>query len=126
MSIGRRISVSRKPRHSFPKKGEEGDGKPNTGRPKGTLNHFSADLRDMILRALHEKGGVKYLVEQAEANPKTFMALLSRVVPLSIKQEYPIPTDEELKIMTPIDMMRWCMRYAMLDPTKIPMVLEAA
>lgn len=122
-----RIAVPRQPRHKFAKKGEaDSKGKLNTGRPKGSQGKFSGDLRQMILEALHAEGGTEYLRKQATENPKTFMALLARVIPLSIKQEYPIPTDEELKVMTPIDMMRWCMRYAMLDPTKIPMVLEAA
>jgi hypothetical protein len=38
----------------------------------------------MVLQALHRVGGVRYLAEQAIANPTTFMTLLAKVMPTSI------------------------------------------
>jgi hypothetical protein len=38
----------------------------------------------MVLQALHRVGGVRYLAEQAIANPTTFMTLLAKVMPAHI------------------------------------------
>lgn len=54
------------------------------GRPVGALDKGNADLRQMILAALHESGGVQYLVKQAEANPSGFMSLLGKVLPKEV------------------------------------------
>ena len=54
------------------------------GRQKGTPNKQTAELKQMILDALTKKGGVKYLVAQADENPKAFMALLGRVLPMQV------------------------------------------
>lgn len=54
------------------------------GRPKGVPNKTTAALKDMILQALHENGGVAYLSYQAQSDPKAFMALLGRVLPLQV------------------------------------------
>lgn len=51
------------------------------GRKKGTTNVVSADLRQMILDAAKEVGGVKYLVRQAEENPNMFMQLWGKILP---------------------------------------------
>ena len=39
------------------------------GRRPGTPNKITRDIREMILVAFHEAGGVAYLVKQAKANP---------------------------------------------------------
>lgn len=54
------------------------------GRPKGVPNKLTADLRAMILAALDRAGGENYLYEQALENPKAFLALLSRVLPMTV------------------------------------------
>ena len=54
------------------------------GRPKGVTNKNTKALKDMILGALHEKGGVDYLVEQAGENPTAFLSLIGKVLPLTI------------------------------------------
>lgn len=38
----------------------------------------------MIVMALNKAGGVSYLVRQSEENPKAFMALVGRVVPVKL------------------------------------------
>lgn len=52
------------------------------GRPKGAINKVNAALKDMILGALGEAGGVAYLTKQAGENPVAFMGLVGRVLPL--------------------------------------------
>lgn len=53
-------------------------------RPPGVPNKISAILKDMILQALDDAGGVSYLVEQARENPGPFLALLGKVLPMQV------------------------------------------
>lgn len=60
-------------------------GKKTGGRQKGTPNKLNAALKDMILEALNEAGGVDYLVKQAKKrNPGPFLALVGKVLPLQV------------------------------------------
>ena len=57
------------------------------GRPAGSPNKLTSELKEMIREALelaHENGGVAYLVEQSKANPKAFLALLGRILPIDV------------------------------------------
>jgi hypothetical protein len=66
-----------------PKKtGRFGPGNP--GKPKGAVSKINADVKAMVLEALHHAGGAEYLCMQAFDNPKAFMALVSRVLPLTV------------------------------------------
>jgi hypothetical protein len=56
------------------------------GRKKGTPNKVTGALKDMVLQALADAGGVQYLVTQAKENPNAFMGLVGRVLPLQVKQ----------------------------------------
>ena len=59
----------------------KGSGKvPGSGRKKGTPNKVNALLKDQILQALDELGGVAYLVKLAKENPTAFSALLGRIL----------------------------------------------
>lgn len=59
--------------------------KPNTrGRPKGSPNKTTAAVKDMILTALDNAGGIDYLVSQASANPTAFLTLVGKVLPLQV------------------------------------------
>lgn len=55
-----------------------------SGRVKGVPNKTTAALKDMILKALDQAGGVKYLTDQATKNPVAFMGLIGKVLPLQI------------------------------------------
>lgn len=55
------------------------------GRKKGVPNKVTGALKDMILQALSNAGGVTYLEEQAQKQPTAFLALVGRVLPLQIK-----------------------------------------
>lgn len=61
--------------------------KAGPGRPKGALNKVNAELKDMILGALSDAGGQKYLAEQARNNPGPFLALIGKVLPHQITGE---------------------------------------
>lgn len=54
------------------------------GRQAGTPNKVTATLKDMILQALDEQGGIEYLKKQAEATPSAFMTLLGKVLPTQV------------------------------------------
>lgn len=54
------------------------------GRPKGATNRNTRALKDMILGALDEAGGVEYLLAQSEKNPAAFMTLIGKVLPTTL------------------------------------------
>src|SRR3954453_15174249 len=57
---------------------------PPGGSRKGRPNKIGADVRAMVLTALDRAGGVDYLHEQANVNPKAFLALIGRIIPTQI------------------------------------------
>ena len=67
-------------------------------------------LNEMICEALEGVGGVAYLIQQAEKNPRAFLSLVAKVIPPQAVQNEPVVqvvrwarTDEEA---TP-DPSRW-------------------
>lgn len=54
------------------------------GRAKGTPNKVTGAVRDMVVQALTEEGGVNYLRDQARENPRAFLALVARCIPAHI------------------------------------------
>jgi hypothetical protein len=54
------------------------------GRAKGTPNKFTGALKDMVLEALNDAGGVDYLKRQADENPTAFLTLVGKVLPLQL------------------------------------------
>lgn len=62
-------------------------GKGNPGKPKGAKNKVTTELKDMILQALGDAGGVDYLTERAK-DPKTasaFLTLVGKTLPMTVK-----------------------------------------
>ena len=60
-----------------------GQARPKTGgRVKGTPNKTTAAIKDMIIAALDNVGGIKYLEAQAHGNPTSFLSLVGKIVPL--------------------------------------------
>ena len=60
-------------------------GSPKTGgRKKGTPNKIPAQVREMILEALDNKGGVAYLERQADENANAFLTLVGKVLPMQV------------------------------------------
>jgi hypothetical protein len=60
------------------------------GRQKGTKNSAPA-IRTLLEESLTELGGVKYLVKQGTENPKSYMALLSRAMPMQVQGDSTAP-----------------------------------
>ena len=54
------------------------------GRVKGTPNKLTGDVKAMVLKALNGAGGAAYLQRQADENPGAFMALVGKVLPLTV------------------------------------------
>lgn len=61
-----------------------GDGTPGPGRPKGSPNKVTSDVKAMILTALGKAGGADYLLTQAQTNPNAFMSLVGKVLPMTV------------------------------------------
>jgi len=61
-----------------------GDGTPGPGRPKGSQNKLTADVKAMILAALDKAGGADYLLLQAQTNPNAFLTLVGKVLPMTV------------------------------------------
>jgi hypothetical protein len=60
-------------------------GKARVGRPPGTPNKVSADIKEMVCTALNMVGGAKYLARKAESHPAAFMGLVAKVLPHQIQ-----------------------------------------
>jgi hypothetical protein len=75
------------------------------GRPKGSPNKITADLKRAILEAAEaagaEGGTVGYLTTQATANPASFLTLLGKVLPMQLQgdPDHPIITVIERRIV---------------------------
>jgi hypothetical protein len=57
------------------------------GRPIGALNKLTKTAKDMISGALDELGGQQWLVEQARLEPKAFMQLVGKLLPLQLAND---------------------------------------
>jgi len=71
---------------------------PKGGSRKGIPNKVTKELKDMILGALDKAGGEAYLQEQATENPKAFLSLLGRVLPMQVTGDANAPL--VVKVMT--------------------------
>ena len=67
------------------------------GRQKGTPNKVTGQLKDMVMTALDNAGGIAYLTRQAEENAKTFLLLLGRVLPLQVTGDEDAPIELRLR-----------------------------
>lgn len=56
----------------------------NPGKAVGTKDKSTRGIRGMILQALSNVGGVKYLEEQAVKQPVAFLSLVGKVLPLDV------------------------------------------
>lgn len=54
------------------------------GRKAGVPNKFNADIKAMVLGALNDVGGQRYLARQAEQNPVAFIGLVGKILPLQL------------------------------------------
>jgi hypothetical protein len=54
------------------------------GRAKGTPNQLTASIKDAIQNAFEELGGTSYLVHVGRTDPRTFCALLGKLLPTKL------------------------------------------
>ncbi len=59
-------------------------GERTIGRAKGTPNALTASIKDAIHNAFEELGGTSYLVHVGRNDPRTFCALLSKLLPTKL------------------------------------------
>jgi hypothetical protein len=59
-------------------------GNAGKGRPKGSPNKASADLKAAILGALDAAGGHEYLLRVALEDPKTFCTPIGKILPTQV------------------------------------------
>jgi hypothetical protein len=57
---------------------------PGMGRKKGAKNRVGTDVREAVVQAFEAGGGYKWLVTQMRENPKAFMQLLGKVMPMQV------------------------------------------
>lgn len=75
---------------NLPKKGP--------GRPKGSSNKLTKSIKEAIEKAFENAGGVKYLETVARDDPRTFCALLGKVLPTQITGDPDNPIQHKLTI----------------------------
>jgi hypothetical protein len=64
-----------------------------SGRVKGSKNKITKDMKELLHLAFKRAGGVDYLVRQADAEPKAFMALLGKLVPVQVALDISVHLD---------------------------------
>jgi len=82
---------------------DNGGKREGAGRPPGSPNRIPRAVKEMVLDALDELGGSKYLKEQGEENATAFMTLIGKIIPLQIanaegetfKTEQSIPAEDK-------------------------------
>jgi hypothetical protein len=67
------------------------------GRKKGTPNKVTGAVKDMVLTALGNAGGVEYLEKQAKENPTAFLTLIGKVIPLQVAGDQDNPVALEIR-----------------------------
>lgn len=70
------------------------------GRQKGSKNKFTFDLKNMILNALDDAGGKQYLINQSRSNATAFMALVGKVLPLTLVGDKDNPVHTQTSLST--------------------------
>lgn len=81
-------------------------GNAGKGRPKGSTNKTTTEVKEMILEALQKAGGIDYLVTQAKDKPAAFLTLVGKVMPLQVNGagddgEHLVSTDVTFRIIRP-------------------------
>ena len=57
------------------------------GRPKGSQNKITRELREMVQEALEQEGGVDLLRRWARDKPEVFVKLLAKCIPQAVEAE---------------------------------------
>lgn len=79
-------------------------GKKTGGRTKGTPNKIPTGIKAMVLGALDEKGGQRWLEKQMDENPVAFMGLIGKILPTTLAgdEDAPLfPSRIEIALVSP-------------------------
>lgn len=71
------------------------------GRKPGSPNKVTRELKEMILMALDDVGGVDYLKQTAIDNPSAFLTLVGKVIPLQVSGDPKQPLRMEIAWANP-------------------------
>ena len=58
---------------------------PGPGRPKGSANKVTSDLREAIRASFDRIGGANWLVKLSEEKPEVYAQLLGKTIPKEIE-----------------------------------------
>jgi len=92
---------------------EKPKAKPRGVSRLGKQNLVTRNLKEMILAALDNKGGVKYLEIQAVLNPPAFMALLGKILPTQVVGDKDNPL--QLQLVATANELASKMRGTLID-----------
>jgi hypothetical protein len=76
--------------------GSHGGSRPGAGRPPGSPNTITRDLRAAIIGAFEAKGGQAYLERIADEDPRVFCSLLAKLVPTVLEGNPEAPVTLEI------------------------------
>jgi hypothetical protein len=83
-------------------KSANGGARRGAGRPKGSANKFTSDVKAAILAAFEEVGGAAYLVSVARAQPNVFCALLGKLLRTTIAGDPQNPPVLDVRRIEPV------------------------
>lgn len=66
------------------KKGQSGN---PTGRKKGDKNKIPATIKQAVFNAFAAVGGEQYLINMAKSEPKAFLSLVAKIIPLELSND---------------------------------------
>ena len=69
-----------------------------SGRPRGSENALSQDVKGMVLSALDELGGQDFLTEQARENPVAFLTLIGKMIPRQVNADIGSSIDPAIEL----------------------------
>ena len=78
----------------------KGGKRPGAGRKPGTPNRLTGDVKQAIAAAFDEVGGKDYLVKLAASDPRTFCALVGKIVPLAVGGDEANPLNAIIQVVT--------------------------
>jgi len=58
------------------------------GRPKGSMNASTKEMKEVLRGAFEELGGQAFLVKTAKKNPGLFFAMLNKLIPSAVEGSF--------------------------------------
>ena len=57
------------------------------GRPKGSPNKQTKEIKEMLLQSLHDSGGAEYFRQLAIDNSSAYASLIGKIIPAEVKNQ---------------------------------------